>query len=114
MSEKTIFKKIIDKEVPATIIHEDEHCLVFEDINPQAPTHLLLIPKKEVRSIAELGDEDQMLVGHLLLTARDLAAELGLEHGFRLITNTGPEGGQEVEHLHFHLLAGRKLQWPPG
>ena len=114
MSEKTIFKKIIDGEIPADVVYEDEHCLVFHDINPQAPTHLLLIPRKEIRNIAGLTEDDQQLAGHLLLVASKLAHQLGFADGFRLITNNGRDGGQEVDHLHFHLLAGRKLQWPPG
>lgn len=114
MSEKTIFKRIIDGEIPADIVYEDEHCLVFHDIAPKAPTHLLLIPRKEIRNISAAEDSDQLLLGHLMMVARDLSLNLGLENGFRLVTNNGPDGGQEVEHLHFHLMAGRKLEWPPG
>lgn len=111
---KTIFKRIIDKEIPARIIHEDDLCLAFHDVHPQAPTHVLVIPKKEIRSIADLADEDQMLVGHLLLVCRNLARQLGLESGYRVVANTGSDGGQSVDHLHFHLLGGRGLTWPPG
>ena len=114
MAEKTIFKKIIDREIPAKIVYEDEMCLAFEDINPQAPTHVIVIPKKEIPSVAELAQEDQALAGHLLLAIRKIAAELGLSDGYRVVTNCGSDAGQEVMHLHFHLLAGRRLSWPPG
>lgn len=110
----TIFKKIIDKQIPADIVHEDEFCLAFRDIHPQAPVHVLIIPKREIRSTAELGDDDGPLAGHLLLTARRLAAQLGLAQGYRLVINTGADGGQSVDHLHVHLLGGRALGWPPG
>ncbi|WP_417381328.1 histidine triad nucleotide-binding protein [Gimesia sp.] len=112
--EKTIFKKIIDREIPADIIYEDELCLAFNDVNPQAPVHVLVIPKQEIPSLAHLKDSDQELVGHLLLTVRKLAKTLGLDSGYRTIVNTGKEGGQTVDHLHLHLLGGRSLQWPPG
>ncbi|HYW79539.1 MAG TPA: histidine triad nucleotide-binding protein [Thermoguttaceae bacterium] len=110
----TIFKKIIDREIPASIVYEDDLCLAFEDINPQAPTHLVIIPKKEVVSIDDLGDEDELLAGHMLIAIRKIAARLGLSDGYRVVTNCGPAAGQEVMHLHFHLLAGRKFSWPPG
>lgn len=112
--EKTIFKKIIDREIPADIIYEDELCLAFNDVNPQAPVHVLVIPKQEISSMAHLQDSDQALVGHLLLTVGKLAKQLGLESGYRTIVNTGKEGGQTVDHLHLHLLGGRSLHWPPG
>lgn len=114
MAEKTIFKKIIDKEIPADILYEDEHCLAFNDISPQAPVHILLIPKKEIPSLAEAKVEDQLLLGHLLLTVQKLAKEFGLANGFRTVANTGADGGQTVNHLHFHLLGKRPLDWPPG
>jgi histidine triad (HIT) family protein len=114
MSEKTIFKRIIDREIPARIIHEDDRCLAFHDVNPQAPTHVLVIPKKEIASIAELNEGDAQLAGHLLLVVRDLAEKLGLKGGYRVVANCGPDGGQSVDHLHLHLLGGRALQWPPG
>jgi len=114
MSEKTIFKKIIDREIPAEIVYEDDQCLAFRDINPQAPTHLLVIPKKEIPSLDGLSDEDQALMGHLLLVVRKLAGQLNLSGGYRVVVNCGPDAGQEVPHLHFHLLAGRKMTWPPG
>ena len=110
----TIFKKIIDKQIPADIIHEDELCLAFRDIHPQAPVHVLVIPKREIPSTAHLADDDGALVGHLLLTARRLAEQLGLGNGYRLVINTGADGGQSVDHLHVHLLGGRALSWPPG
>lgn len=112
--EKTIFKKIIDREIPAEIIYEDDLCLAFNDVSPQAPVHVLVIPKKEIASLADADDEDAALLGHLLLTVRNLARELGLEDGFRTIINTGKDGGQTVFHLHFHLMGKRALAWPPG
>jgi histidine triad (HIT) family protein len=114
MSEKTIFKRIIDREVPADIVYEDDLCVAFRDIDPQAPTHVLVIPKREIRSVADLADDDKQLVGHLCLVIGDLARTLGLEGGYRVVTNCGPDGGQAVNHLHFHLLGGRKMSWPPG
>ena len=110
----TIFKKIINKEIPADIIYEDDLCLAFRDVDPQAPTHFLMIPKKEIMNVANLSDDDQQLAGHMLLKIRDLAQELGLEEGFRVVANCGREGGQSVDHLHFHVLGGRQLKWPPG
>ena len=114
MSDKTVFKKIIDRELPADIVYEDEHCLAFRDIDPQAPTHLLLIPKKEIVSIDALESEDHALAGHLLIVISKLAHDLNLEKGFRVVCNCGKDGGQLVPHLHFHLLAGRPFSWPPG
>jgi len=114
MAEKTLFKKIIDREIPAKIVYEDDLCLAFEDIRPQAPTHLLVIPKKEIPSVDGIAEEDEVLVGHLFLVIRKLAAERGLTSGYRVVTNCGPDSGQEVPHLHFHLLGGRRLTWPPG
>ncbi len=114
MSEKTIFKKIIDREIPADIIYEDEQCLAFRDIAPQAPTHVLVIPKNEIPSLDDTTDEDAALVGHLVVVARNLARQEGLSHGYRVVVNCGPDGGQSVDHLHFHLLGGRRMKWPPG
>ena len=111
---ETIFTKIINKEIPADIVYEDDSCIAFRDVNPQAPTHVLVIPRKAIRSIADLDDDDQQLMGHLLLVIRNLAVELGLENGYRVIANAGEDGGQSVDHLHFHLLGGRSLRWPPG
>jgi histidine triad (HIT) family protein len=114
MSEKTIFKRIIDKEIPADILHEDDHCLAFRDVSPQAPVHVLVIPKKEIASIDAIADEDQALIGHLFLVIRDLARQLGLEGGYRVACNCGEDGGQTVHHLHYHLMGGRDMSWPPG
>jgi histidine triad (HIT) family protein len=114
MSEKTIFKRIIDGEIPAKIIYQDDLCLAFHDIAPQAPTHVIVIPKKELRSLSDASDDDEDLLGHLLLVVRQLATTLHLEEGYRVITNCGPYAGQSVEHLHFHLLGGRPMSWPPG
>ena len=114
MSEKTIFKRIIDGEIPAKIVHNDDLCLAFVDVAPQAPTHVIVIPKKEIPSLNQVADEDAALVGHLLVTIRKLAAQLKLDDGYRVVVNCGPYGGQTVDHLHFHLLGGRPLMWPPG
>lgn len=114
MQNKTIFKRILDREIPADIIHEDDLCIAFRDVNPQAPTHILVIPRKEIRSLADLTDDDQALVGHLMLTAAQLAKQLELADGYRTVINCGPNGGQTVDHLHIHVLGGRRLQWPPG
>lgn len=114
MNEKTIFKRIIDGEIPADIVYQDDKCLAFRDIDPQAPTHVLVIPKQEIASLAQLADEDAPLLGHLYLVIRDLARDLGLDDGYRVVVNCGPDGGQSVDHLHFHLLGGRALKWPPG
>jgi histidine triad (HIT) family protein len=112
---ETIFSKIIRKEIPAKIVHEDEHCLAFHDVSPQAPVHVLVIPKKPIISVAQLESDDQTLIGHIWLTISKVAADLGLtESGYRVVTNIGRDGGQSVEHLHFHLLGGRSLKWPPG
>ena len=111
----TIFKKIIDKEIPADIVFEDDLCLAFKDIDPKAPTHVLIIPKKEIPSLAEVSEDDKEILGHLLVTASKVAKDLGVsETGYRLVANTNAEGGQEVYHLHIHLLGGRQMTWPPG
>ncbi|MCH1494259.1 MAG: histidine triad nucleotide-binding protein [Rubripirellula sp.] len=110
----SIFSKIIRKEIPADILHEDDVCLAFRDINPQAPVHFLVIPKKEISSLADLEKDDELVVGRCLLVASKVAAEEGLHNGYRLIANTLGDGGQEVPHLHFHIMGGRKLTWPPG
>jgi len=115
MSEKTLFEKIADREIPAEILYEDEICLCLRDINPQAPVHLLIVPKKPIVRIAEANPEDQSTLGHLLLTAQTVAKQQGFaESGFRTVINNGHDGGEEVPHLHLHILAGRKLTWPPG
>lgn len=110
----TIFKRIIDKEIPAKIVHEDELCMAFHDVSPQAPTHVLVIPKKELANLAATANEDQALLGHLLLTAKKVANQLGLDNGYRTVINCGRDGGQSVDHLHIHILGGRALHWPPG
>lgn len=114
MSSKTIFQKIIAREIPATIEYEDERCIVIHDIAAQAPTHLLLIPKKLIPRIGEAGAEDQELLGHMMLIIPQLAAKLGWSGGFRTVINNGRHGGEAVPHLHIHLLAGRQMAWPPG
>lgn len=110
----TIFKKIIDREIPAEIVFEDDVCLAFRDISPKAPTHILVIPKKEIPSLADLTDEDEQIVGRCVMAAAKIAADEGLSGGYRLVVNSGDDGGQEVPHLHFHILGGRKMKWPPG
>ena len=114
MTAKTLFKRIIDREIPAKIVYEDDRCLAFEDINPQAPVHLIVIPKKELASINDAHEDDAALLGHLFVVMRQLAAERGLASGYRIVTNCGPDAGQSVAHLHFHLLGGRGFSWPPG
>lgn len=111
---KTVFRRIIDREIPADIVYEDDLCLAFRDVNPQAPTHVLVIPKREITSLDDLREEDGAVVGHLLLKIRDVARQLGLAGGYRVVTNCGHDAGQSVAHLHFHLLGGRSLSWPPG
>lgn len=110
----TLFGKIIRREIPADIVYEDELCLAFRDVNPQAPTHVLLIPKQEIPRLADAKPEDQALLGHLMLAAGKVAKSLGVEDAFRVAINNGAEAGQSVFHLHLHLLAGRKFRWPPG
>lgn len=112
---ETIFSKIIRKEIAAKIVHEDEHCLAFHDVSPQAPTHVLVIPKKPIASLEQLAAEDAALLSHLWLTIPHVARELGLASGgYRVVVNCGRDGGQSVDHLHFHILGGRPLKWPPG
>ena len=111
----TLFEKIIAREIPADIVYEDDLVLAFNDINPQAPVHVLVIPKKPIARIAEAEPEDHQVLGHLLLKAREIAADLGLqENGFRLVINNGIDGGESVPHLHLHILGGRAMDWPPG
>lgn len=112
---KTIFQKIIDREIPARIAHEDDLCLAIHDVSPQAPVHVLIIPKQPLARVAEAKSADQALLGHLLLTAAAVAKKLGLaESGYRLVINNGRDGGETVPHLHVHLLGRRPLAWPPG
>jgi histidine triad (HIT) family protein len=111
----TIFEKIIAREIPADIVFEDDQCLAFRDVNPQAPTHVLLVPKRAIPRLGAATSDDQKLLGHLLVKAGELAKMLGLsESGFRLVVNHGPDGGETVPHLHLHILGGRPLTWPPG
>ncbi|MEE6459720.1 hypothetical protein FKM82_000713 [Ascaphus truei] len=110
----TIFGKIIRKEIPAKIIYEDEQCIAFHDVAPQAPTHFLVVPRKVISHLSEADPADEVLLGHLMIIAKKCAADLGLTKGYRLILNEGPDGGQSVYHLHLHVLGGRQLGWPPG
>ena len=111
---KTLFEKIIDREIPADIIFEDELSIVIKDISPQAPTHLLIIPKKVIPKLSDSTAEDQSILGHLMLVAGQIADQLGLDETFRSVVNNGAKAGQSVFHLHLHLLSGRPLNWPPG
>ena len=111
---ETIFQKIIDKEIPADIIYEDEKSLVFKEINPVAPTHILIIPKKQIEKISDAEETDQDLLGHLFLVAGKVARQLGVENAFRLVVNNGAGAQQTVFHLHIHLIAEREFSWPPG
>lgn len=111
----TIFKKIIDGEVPADIVYQDERCVAFRDIDPQAPTHILVVPKKPIPSLRDADPADHRLLGHLLMKAAEVARSEGLdENGYRVVINVGRDGGQAVDHLHLHVLGGRSMQWPPG
>ena len=110
----TLFEKIINREIPSDILYEDDLSFVIKDINPQAPTHLLIIPKKVIPKLSDASEDDQMILGHLMLVAGKIADELGLDETFRLVVNNGAKAGQSVFHLHLHLLSGRLLNWPPG
>ena len=110
----TLFEKIIAREIPAQIVYEDDLCLSFRDINPQAPVHCLVVPKKAIPRVGEATAGDQALLGHLLLTAGKIARQENLERGFRIVINHGADGGETVPHLHVHVLGGRALSWPPG
>lgn len=114
MSEKTIFQRIADREIPATIEHEDEHCIVIHDVNPQAPVHLLIVPKKVIPRLTLAEPADHKVIGHLIMMARKMAEKLKLDQGFRLVINNGPHACESVPHLHVHLIAGRQMKWPPG
>ena len=110
-----IFCKIIDKKIPARIIYEDEHALAFEDVNPQAPVHTLVIPKKHIPTLLDIKEEDNNLIGHLVKVANKIANDKGIaERGFRVVINCNPESGQTVYHIHLHILGGRQMHWPPG
>ena len=110
----TIFGKIIRREIPADIVYEDDLCLAFRDVQPQAPVHVLMIPKKHIPKLADATPEDHALLGHLLMKVKQVAEELKLDNGYRVVINNGEDGGQTVFHLHVHLLGGRSLAWPPG
>lgn len=109
-----IFCKIASGEIPAKMAHEDKRCIAFYDLHPQAPTHVLVVPRRHLASVADAQPEDADLLGHLLMIATQLASQLGLTKGFRTVINTGADGGQTVNHLHVHLLGGRAMHWPPG
>jgi len=110
----TVFEKIISREIPAKILWEDEDAVVFQDVNPQAPVHVLIVPKKVVPRLTEATEDDRALLGKLLLVARDMAKKLELSSGYRVVINCGPDAGESVPHLHVHLLGKRALSWPPG
>jgi len=114
MLADNIFLKILDKSIPARIAYEDDQCLAFHDIKPQAPTHVLIIPRRVIRTLDHVTSEDQALLGHLTLVAAKLAKQLGLSKGYRLVVNCNAQGGQTVPHLHVHLMGGRDMTWPPG
>lgn len=114
MLQDNLFKKIIDKQIPAAIVYEDDQCIAFRDINPQAPTHVLIIPRKVIATHADLTDQDGALLGHLHLVAVKLAKQFGLSDGYRIVVNCLDRAGQTVPHLHMHLLGGRDFHWPPG
>ena len=115
MPDKTLFEKIRDGEIPADIVHDDDLCIAFRDISPQAPLHILVVPRKPLPRVGEAEAGDETLLGHLLLTAAEVARRQGVaESGYRLVINNGRDGGEAVPHLHVHLLGGRKLDWPPG
>jgi histidine triad (HIT) family protein len=114
MLQDNIFQKIIDRQIPAKILYEDDRCVAFHDINPQAPVHVLIIPRKVIRTHADITEEDRELLGHLHLVASRLAGPLGIQDGYRLVVNCLERAGQTVPHLHLHLLGGRDMKWPPG
>jgi histidine triad (HIT) family protein len=112
--QETIFSKIIKREIPADIVYEDELAIAFRDINPQAPVHVLVIPKQPIPRLSDAESSDHALMGHLLLTVKRVAEQVGLSNGYRVVINTGEDGGQTVDHLHLHILGGRQMSWPPG
>ncbi len=114
MGEKTLFQKIMDGEISGKFLHQDDDCVVLRDIDPQAPVHLLVIPRKPIPRIAAAGGEDEGVLGHLLLVAAEMAKKEKLDGGFRIVINNGQDGGESVPHLHVHVLGGRPLHWPPG
>jgi histidine triad (HIT) family protein len=113
-TQETIFSKIIRREIPADIVYEDELALAFKDVHPQAPVHILVIPKKAIAKLSDANPEDQALLGHLLLIVKRVAQEAELKDGYRVVINTGDNGGQTVHHMHLHILGGRQMVWPPG
>jgi histidine triad (HIT) family protein len=115
VEEETVFSQIIDKKKPAEIIYEDEEVVAFKDINPQAPVHILIVPRKRIPKLTAVDDSDAEILGRMVIVAKKIAKDFGLDHdGFRLLMNEGKNGGQTIYHLHFHLLGGRRLMWPPG
>jgi len=114
MMQDNIFKKIIDRKIPADIVYEDDCCLAFRDVNPQAPVHVLIIPRKVIATHADVTEDDRDLLGHLHLVAAKLAGQLGISEGYRLVVNCKEPAGQTVPHLHMHLIGGRSMHWPPG
>ncbi|MDE2997104.1 MAG: histidine triad nucleotide-binding protein [Bacteroidota bacterium] len=114
MADKTLFQKIADGEIPSDMVYEDEYCIAFRDIQPQAPVHILVVPRKPIPSVDDIADEDKELIGHLFVSARKIAAQEGLTQGYRTVFNNGEHGQQTVPHLHLHLIGGRQLRWPPG
>ncbi|HEY1763636.1 MAG TPA: histidine triad nucleotide-binding protein [Opitutaceae bacterium] len=112
--KKSLFEKIIDREIPAKIEYEDDRCIAIHDIQPQAPVHLLIVPRQPIPRLGEAGDGDEGILGHLLLVARDLARKLDLKNGYRIVINNGPDACESIPHLHLHLLAKRQMSWPPG
>jgi histidine triad (HIT) family protein len=112
--EKTLFQKIMDREEPGDILYEDDRCVALRDINPQAPTHVLIVPRKPIPTLDALTEDDEALVGHLFLIAQKVAAEEGLSDGYRTVFNNGPDARQTVDHIHLHLIGGREMSWPPG
>lgn len=110
----TIFERICAREIPANIVYEDEQVVAFRDLNPQAPTHVLVVPRRPIPRLSDATAADQALLGHLMLKAAEVARQLGLTGGYRLVINCGPDAGESVPHLHCHVLGGRSLEWPPG
>jgi histidine triad (HIT) family protein len=114
VAEKTLFQKIMDREEPGDILYEDDQCVALRVINPQAPTHVLIVPRKPIPTLDALTEDDEALVGHLFLIAQKVAAEEGLSDGYRTVFNNGPDARQTVDHIHLHLIGGREMSWPPG
>ena len=113
-TKETIFSKIIRREIPADIVYEDDLAIAFKDVNPQAPVHILVIPKSAIAKLSDAESQDHALMGHLLLTVKRVAQQVGLSNGYRVVINNGADGGQTVDHLHLHILGGRQMKWPPG